>query len=182
MSDLQVQIEATPNPDSMKFLFNQNISDESVNFENFDSTKTSPLARKVFGFPWTDKVFIGSNFVTVTKQDWVEWDVLSEPLAELLKEHILSGQPVLIEASANDESDNDDEAVRTIKKVLNEEIRPAVAMDGGDIVFAKYENNIVYIHMQGACSGCPSSTITLKEGIETRLIKALPEIKEVIAL
>jgi Fe-S cluster biogenesis protein NfuA len=192
MPEYSVFYEATPNPQSMKFIVTAMISQESANFTNAAEAKRSPLATKLLGFPWAAGVFIGPTFVTVTKQEWVDWDVIAEPLSELIKEHLMRGEPV-IEAgserqyisngdSSTEDSETDTPVVRQIKKILREEIRPAVAMDGGDITFSKYEDNRVYLHMQGACNGCPSSAFTLKEGIETRLRDAIPEIQEVIAI
>ncbi len=180
---MKVTFEQTPNPATMKFNFSQKISDSGHDFPNVESTEKSPLAAKIFGFPWTASVFLGEDFVTVTKQDWVEWEILASPLASLLGEHIESGQPVLLELEASlDESDNDSEVVKKIKRILQTEIKPVVALDGGDIVFAKYENYILYLHMMGACSGCPSSQATLKDGIEVRMKELIPEIKEVQAV
>lgn len=181
MSDIAVFYEATPNPQSMKFIVTAQIAHESMNFVSATETARSPLARKIFGFPWAGGVFIGPTFVTVTKQEWVDWDVLAEPLAELIKEHVQRGEAVLIEAATEEDDSNDSEIVRHIKQILREEIRPAVAMDGGDIVFEKFEDGRVYLHMQGACAGCPSSTMTLKDGIETRLKAAIPDIVEVVS-
>lgn len=181
--EIQVTAEETPNPHTFKFIINQQIADNNVQFSEASEAASSPLATKLFGFPWTDSVYIGENFVSLTKQDWVEWDILKEPLCGLIKEHIEKKEPVLLNYSAEETSDeNDSEQVKIIKKVINEEIRPQVALDGGDIVFHKYDNNVVYIYMQGACNGCPSSSITLKQGIEVRLKNALPEISEVVAL
>lgn len=179
-----VRFEQTPNPQTLKFTVGHSISTQSAEFKSARDTVRSPLAKKIFGFPWCGGVFIGSDFITVTKQDWVDWDVLAEPLAGLIAEHIERSEPVLIaEAQTTEDTiSNDTPVVREIKKILNEEIRPAVALDGGDIVFHKYEQNVVYLFMQGACSGCPSSTFTLKEGIEARLRNAIPEIKEVVAV
>ena len=182
-NSVKVTFEATPNPSTMKFNFHQKISDSSLDVPNVEIAERSPLAAKVFGFPWTSAVFIGEDFVTVTKQDWVEWNVLAAPLAGLLGEHIESGQPVLIDfVTANDESENDSPIVKQIKRILQTEIKPVVALDGGDIVFAKYENNILSIHMRGACAGCPSSQATLKDGIEVRFKQLIPEIKEVVSI
>lgn len=177
-----VRAEMTPNPQTMRFVANQKLADESAEFKSAQETATSPLARKLFGFPWTAGVFIGQDFVTVTKQDWVDWETLSEPLAGLIAEHLERGEPVLHKVERQDVTGHDTPAVEVIKRVLNDEIRPAVAQDGGDIVFHKYEDGIVYIFMQGACAGCPSSTMTLKMGIEARLKEALPEIKEVVSI
>ena len=180
---MKVTFEATPNPATMKFNFGQKITEHSADFPNVEAAERSPLAAKVFGFPWTSSVFVGEDFVTITKQDWVEWEVLASPLAGLLGEHIESGLPVMIDmVQANDESETDSEIVKKIKRTLQTEIKPVVALDGGDIVFAKYENNNLYIHMRGACAGCPSSQATLKDGIEVRFKQLYPEINEVIAI
>lgn len=180
---MKVTFEPTPNPSTMKFNFNQKISDQSLDFPNVESTEASPLAAKIFGFPWTSSVFLGEDFVSITKQDWVDWEILATPLAGLLGEHIESGQPVLIKLEASlEENQNDSAVIKQIKRVLQTEIKPIVALDGGDIVFAKYENQILSIHMRGSCAGCPSSQATLKQGIEVRMKELIPEIKEVIAV
>jgi Fe-S cluster biogenesis protein NfuA len=180
---MKVTFEQTPNPSTMKFNFGRKISDHSIEFADVASTESSPLAAKIFGFPWTASVYLGEDFVTVTKQDWVDWDILASPLAGLLTEHIDSGQPILIKLEASlDESANDSDVVKQIKRIIQTEIKPAVAMDGGDIVFGKYENNILFIHMKGSCAGCPSSQATLKDGIEVRMKEMIPEIKEVVAI
>lgn len=181
--EITVTPESTPNPQTYMFKINQNIADQNIQFNEAAEAAKSPLATKLFGFPWTEAVYIGEDFVSLTKQEWVDWAILTEPLCGLIKEHIEKKEPVLLGNTAEDDIDeNDSEEVKLIKQVINKEIRPQVALDGGDIVFHKYENNIVYIYMQGACSGCPSSSITLKQGIEVRLQNALPEIKEVVAL
>ena len=182
----------------MKFHVNMTLVDEAVNFANSKEAQRSPLATKVFGFPWAAGVYIGHDFITITKEDWVEWEMLAEPLAGLLLEHFESGDPVLLQYEGGDEKpfegdaaspggetkilETDSPIVRQIKTILNEEIRPAVGMDGGDIIFHRYENNRIYIYMRGACAGCPSSTMTLKNGIEARFKELLPEVLEVIAL
>lgn len=182
--NMNVTFEQTPNPATMKFNFGRKISDQSIDFPNVEAAERSPLAAKIFGFPWTSAVFIGEDFVTVTKQEWVDWNVLASPLAGLLNEHVESGQPVMADLSkaAEDESSHDSEIVKKIKRLIQTEIRPVVALDGGDIVFAKYEDHVVYIHMRGACSGCPSSQMTLKQGIETRMREAFPEVTAVEAI
>ena len=180
---MQVTFEQTPNPSTLKFNFSDKIVDGQFDYPNVESTDTSPLAAKIFGFPWVSSVFIAENFMTITKQDWVDWSVLAQPLSGLLAEHVNSGQPVLVEKIVDpDVHENDSEIVKQIKKVLKEEIRPVVAMDGGDVVFSRYEDNILHIQMKGACNGCPSSQATLKEGIEVRLKQAIPEIKSVEAI
>lgn len=180
---MNVTFETTPNPATMKFNFSEKITDSSLDFPNVEATHKSPLAAKIFGFPWVSAVFIGENFVTVTKQDWVDWKVLAYPLSGLLAEHVSSGQPILIELqSANDESEHDSDIVKKMKRVIQNEIKPVVALDGGDIAFIKYEDNKVFIKMMGSCVGCPSSEATLKQGIEVRLKEVFPEITEVVAV
>jgi Fe-S cluster biogenesis protein NfuA len=178
----QVFYESTPNPQAMKFVITKKIADETAFFDDPQKALRSPLASKLFGFPWAQAVMIGPNFVTITKQEWVEWNILADPLASLIDEHLERGEEVLLAENTIVEGSDDSPVVQKIKHILNTEIRPAVAMDGGDIVFHKYENNIVYLYMQGSCAGCPSSTMTLKQGIEVRLKEALPEISEVVAL
>ncbi len=180
---VNVTFEVTPNPATMKFIFSNQISDQTADFPNNESTERSPLAAKIFGFPWVSAVFLGENFVTITKQDWVEWSVLAKPLSGLLAEHVTSGQPILLNlVAANNESENDSPIVKQIKRLLESEIKPVVALDGGDIAFVNYENNILSLKMMGSCSGCPSSQATLKDGIEVRMKQAIPEILEVIAV
>ena len=180
---MKVTFEPTPNPSTMKFNFDQKISDQTCDFPNVESSDRSPLAAKIFGFPWTAAVYLGRDFVTVTKQDWVDWDILATPLAGLLGEHIESGLPVMINLEATlDENQNDSDVVKQIKRILQNEIKPVVALDGGDIVFSKYEDNVLYLRMQGSCAGCPSSQATLKDGIEVRMKELIPEIKEVVAV
>ncbi len=201
MTNSAVRFEATPNPQTLRFtaddavakLEGQSFTEKPVEFKNAADAQFSPLAKKLFGFPWAAGVYIGRDFITVTKQDWVDWDIIAEPLAGLIEEHLASGTPIVNSRplgsentkSADDSSNaqvGDSASVIEIKRVLNEEIRPMVAQDGGDVVFSKYEDGIVYLHMQGSCAGCPSSTMTLKMGIETRLQEAVPEIREVVAV
>lgn len=206
-----VQFETTPNPQTLRFtadsfvakLAGQTFTEKPVDFKTASEAQFSPLAKKLFGFPWAAGVYIGRDFITVTKQDWVDWDVIAEPLAGLIEEHLESGAPIVnakpadtkatesasrVTSGTVDSGDKsvaqpgDSAAVIEIKRVLNEEIRPMVAQDGGDVVFSKYEDGVVYLHMQGSCAGCPSSTMTLKMGIETRLQDAVPEIREVVSV
>ena len=182
---VEVFYQATPNPDSMKFIIDREVARESATFLTAEEAGRSPLAARILGFPWAAGVMIGPNFVTVTKQNWVEWEILADPLSDLIKEHIEAGQSVLGEASSSaaaDSDPNDPPVVQKIKKILREEIQPAVAMDGGDIRFSRFEEGRVYLSLHGACSGCPSSTMTLKEGIEVRLKEAIPEVTEVISV
>lgn len=183
---LQIFIEQTPNPATLKFRVSQVISSSAEEFATATEAFRSPLASKLFGFPWTERVFVGHDFITVTKQDWVDWDILAEPLAGMIKEHLQSGEPVISATpkseTADGFSENDSPIVRQIKQILNSEIRPVVAMDGGDIQFVDYKDHVLSLQMKGSCVGCPSSTATLKQGIEVRMRELVPEIKEVISV
>ena len=181
---INVKIEQTPNPQTMKFQFMDSISSQNFEATSVEEAFASPLAMKLFGFPWTKSVFISDNFVTVTKQEWVDWDILAEPLASLLREHIESGEGVLNTPSDTELDSSSDEPmiIQKIKRTLKNEIRPVVALDGGDIEFSSFDSGILYLQMKGACSGCPSSQITLKEGIETRMKELYPEIQGVEAV
>ncbi len=183
--EVTIQIQGTPNPQAKKFIFNTQLVEEPVEFVDGLSANASPLASKIFGFPWASCVYIGENFVSITKQDWVDWELLQEPISQLLLDHIKSEEPIIIKESVfngtSDILDSDTEEVQKIKTIINRDIRPFVAMDGGDITFSKYEDHIVYVAMRGACSGCPSSQATLKSGVEKLLKQALPEIQGVVA-
>lgn len=183
MPKMTVQFEKTPNPSTMKFILSQSIVSETFDFTTAQEAEKSPLAAKIFGFPWTSGVFLGPDFVTVTKQDWVDWEILAEPLAGLIQEHLESDEPILIELEASEEeSENDSEIVVKIKRIIKNEIRPVVALDGGDVAFADFQDGVLSLQMKGSCAGCPSKSATLKEGIEVRFKELLPEVKEVVAI
>jgi len=178
---VEIRYETTPNPDSLKFIVSEKISDEILEFKDRQSASRSPLAEKILGFPWAKSVFLGQDFITVTKEDWLDWEIITDPLSDMIKEHLNEGGKVLLpkkESLKKEESDSED--VKKIKELLEKDIQPAVAMDGGYIEFVSYKEGIVYLSLQGACSGCPSATITLKQGIENRLKQFVPEIKEVL--
>ncbi len=183
---IRVNIEPTPNPATMTFRFSEKLLDSSTEFLTPAQAEQSPLAIKIFGFPWTSAVYLGPDFVSVTKQDWVDWEVLSEPLAGLIQEHLDQNEPLMIETQAvgsneDDIQDSDSEIVKEIKRILDREIRPVVALDGGDIRFGQFSEGILSLKMKGACAGCPSSQATLKDGIEVRMKELFPDIKEVVA-
>ena len=187
MEQINITVEDTPNPSSKKFVFNTAISDRTIEYRASLDAGSSPLAMKIFGFPWAESVLIGPNFVSVNKQDWVDWEIIQEPLAQILLEHIQSKEPVikLTPDEGCDENkvlDDDTDEVKLIKNILNNHIRPAVMMDGGDIIFKKYQDRILYLDLIGACSGCPSSTATLKGGVERALKKHIPDIAGVVAI
>lgn len=183
LAPISVRPEMTPNPATMKFMFSQRLGDKTQEFNNPQDADVSPLAQKLFGFPWTSSVFVAPEFVTVTKQDWVDWDVLKEPLTGLISEHFAGGEALWLDVTPTNEEDSDDPPqIRAYKEALNREIRPVVALDGGDVIFAKFEDNILFLQMKGACAGCPSSSATLKQGIEVRMKELFPEIQEVRAI
>ena len=179
-----IQTEATPNPATLKFLPGQTVLEAgSADFPSAETADKSPLATRLFGVEGVTGVFFGNDFVTVTKAESIEWDVIKPPLLGAIMEHFQSGQPVIegeAKASGHAEHDGEDgEIVNQIKELLDTRVRPAVAQDGGDIVFHGFDRGVVYLHMQGACAGCPSSTLTLKMGIENLLRHYIPEVVEV---
>jgi Fe-S cluster biogenesis protein NfuA len=181
-----IQTEATPNPATLKFLPGRAVmATGTANFPDADTAGRSPLAQRLFAVPGVTGVFLGSDFVTVSKDEATDWYALKPTLLGAIMEHFTSGQPVMAEedAAAPAGADEDEgEVVQQIRELLETRVRPAVAQDGGDIIFHRYEDGIVYLHMQGSCSGCPSSTATLKAGIENMLRHYIPEVHEVRAI
>ena len=180
-----IQTEQTPNPATLKFLPGRSVLDSgTANFPDADSAARSPLAERLFGIEGIVGVFFGTDFVSVTKDHDREWYLLKPAILGVIMEHFTAGRPVLNpDSAAGDEGHSgdaeDDEVVGQIKELLDTRVRPAVAQDGGDIVFRGFEKGVVYLHMQGACAGCPSSTATLKMGIENMLRHYIPEVVEV---
>lgn len=180
-----IQTEQTPNPASLKFLPGCEVMVRgTAEFRSPVEVAPSPLAERLFKIPGVTGIFLGGDFVTVTKAENAEWQALKPTLLGALMEHFTTGQPVMkdehiVPASA---SDDDDDIVKQIKELLDTRIRPVVAVDGGDIAFQSFENGIVYLHLRGACAGCPSSTQTLKGGIENLLKHFIPEVNEVRAI
>ncbi len=182
MTELTISAQITPNPHTLKFMLNQLLIDTgSIDFTNPEKASTSPLVKALFDIEGVTGVLIGVNFVSVSKSLQIDWASLAEPITETLKTVIGSVEPLIDPALIPSTSTQGGSDIETrIKEILDQEIRPAVAMDGGDIVFYGYEDGIVSLHLQGACSSCPSSTLTLKMGIENRLREEIPEIIEVI--
>ena len=180
-----IQTESTPNPATLKFLPGNSVMETgTANFAAPDEANRSPLAQSLFATEGVTGVFLGADFITVTKSDDKEWDVMKPLILGAIMEHFQSGRPV-IEADAADTivaDGDDDEVVVQIRELIDTRVRPAVAQDGGDIVYKGFEDGIVYLHMQGACAGCPSSTATLKHGIENMLRYYVPEVQEVRAV
>jgi len=180
-----IQTESTPNPATLKFLPGQNVLEVgTADFPSAEAATNSPLAQRIFATGGVTGVFFGIDFVTVTKADDVEWDHMKPGILGAIMEHYQSGQPVMADdhkpASGHAEHDGEDaEIVGQIKELLDTRVRPAVAQDGGDITFHGFDRGVVYLHMQGACAGCPSSTLTLKMGIENLLRHYIPEVVEV---
>ncbi|MCR9114016.1 MAG: NifU family protein [Rhodobacteraceae bacterium] len=179
-----IQTESTPNPATLKFLPGQTVLEAgTADFPSAEGAENSPLAERIFKVQGVSGVFLGNDFVTVTKTEETEWDHVKPAILGAIMEHFTSGQPVMlgeVAASGHAEHDGENsEIVGQIKELLDTRVRPAVAQDGGDITFHGFERGVVYLHMQGACAGCPSSTITLKMGIENLLRHYIPEVTEV---
>ena len=175
-----IETEGTPNPATLKYLPGRDVLGAgSADFATVEAASRSPLASRLFALPGVTRVFLGGDFIAVTKAAEADWPALKPQVLGAIVEHFLSGQPALEgEAAATDEDvlPEDAEVVAQIKELLDTRVRPAVAGDGGDIVFRGYRDGIVRLHMQGACSGCPSSTATLKHGIENMLRHYVPEV------
>lgn len=186
---ISIYTEMTPNPETMKFVANKLLyPGKSIDFPDAESAKPSPLATELFGFPFIKAVFIASNFVTLTKTAEAEWNDLIPSVRQFLKEYLEEGKPVINEEEitvAKQDGNiilaDDDDVVKRIKELLDNYVRPAVEMDGGAIQFKSYDDGVVNLMMQGSCSGCPSSMITLKAGIEGMMKRMIPEVKEVVA-
>ncbi|MBW7055222.1 NifU family protein [Paracoccus bogoriensis] len=180
-----IQTETTPNPATLKFLPGETVlGSGTADFPSAEAASASPLARRIFAVDGVVGVFLGRDFVTVTKADSVQWDHLKPSVLGAIMEHFQSGAPALdqggAEAGGHAAHDGPDaDIVVQIKELLDTRVRPAVAQDGGDITFHGFDRGIVYLHMQGACAGCPSSTLTLKMGIENLLRHYIPEVVEV---
>jgi Fe-S cluster biogenesis protein NfuA len=177
-----IETEGTPNPATLKFLPGRDVMGLSTaDFASAGSAGRSPLATALFALPGVARVFLGGDFVTVTKSDAVAWTTLKPQVLGAIMDHFVAGRPVVDEGTSDDPLDedvdpSDQEVVDQIKELLDTRVRPAVAGDGGDIVFRGYRDGIVRLHMQGACSGCPSSRATLKHGIENMLRHYVPEV------
>ena len=179
-----IQTESTPNPATMKFLPGQSVLQSgTADFSSASKAADSPLAQRIFEVSGVSGVFFGNDFITVTKIDSVEWEDVKPDILAAIMDHYQSGNPIMInDAGAIDHAEHDgpdSEIVRQIKELLDTRVRPAVAQDGGDITFHGFDSGVVYLYMQGACAGCPSSTMTLKMGIENLLRHYIPEVTEV---
>ncbi|MDI1324280.1 MAG: NifU family protein [Algoriphagus sp.] len=182
---VHLYMEANPNPNSLKFVANFMLAEDGVSFDypDLESAGNSQLAKELFNFAAVQRVFIASNFVTVTKTEDVEWSEIQTFIRDHIRQYLETGQPAVQVSFDKDPlfDENDSEIVKKIKGILDEYIRPAVEQDGGAIVFHSFQDGIVKVLLQGSCSGCPSSTVTLKAGIQNLLTRMLPEVKEVQA-
>lgn len=182
-----IQTEPTPNPATLKFIPGKPVLGEgTADYRTREEAGESPLAQRLFEIEGVTGVFLGSDFISVTKGDG-EWQHLKPAILGAIMEHFLSGSPVLASESSNDIAGGnydpkDEETVLTIKELLETRVRPAVAQDGGDITFHGFRDGVVFLHMRGACAGCPSSTATLRHGIENLLRHFCPDVQEVQAV
>ena len=183
-----IQTERTPNPATLKFLPGEAVmSSGTADFRDVESAERSPLARRLFQVEGVTGVFFGGDFVSVSKSDDADWQLLKPVILGVIMEHFVAGHPLLLEdaaQTAEEETDDgiDTEIVGQIKELLDTRVRPAVAQDGGDIIYRGFQNGVVMLQLQGSCQGCPSSTMTLKMGIENMLKHYIPEVVEVRAV
>jgi Fe-S cluster biogenesis protein NfuA len=179
-----MRAERTPNPHSVKWILSRTLLDggQSAHFEAAPASDVSPLAARLFAIDGVSGVFLAGNFVTVTKREELEWPTLAQPLVDALKVFAASGEPALGPAWETTQTHGTSDVEARIQRILDQEIRPYIAQDGGDVLFAAFRDGTVELYLQGSCSGCPSSTATLKHGIEARLREAVPEVQQVIAL
>lgn len=176
--NIHIYLESNPNPNSLKFVINEILVPDGMSFDfpDVESANDAPLAKELFAYPFVDRVFYMSNFITVTKKEDVEWLEVQEKLKNHIRSFLEAGKLILdVKAPASDDSEADSETVKKIKNILDEYIRPAVEQDGGAITFHSFREGIVTVALQGSCSGCPSSTVTLKAGIENLFRRMMPE-------
>jgi Fe-S cluster biogenesis protein NfuA len=188
---ISIYTEMTPNPSTMKFVANKLLyPGKSIDFQDETQVAASPLAKELFSFPFIKGVFIASNFITLTKTNDVEdWQDVIPSVKQFLKEYLETGGVVVNEEevlkikqeATNTVSADDDDVVKRVKELLENYVKPAVEMDGGAIQFKSYNDGTVNLMLQGSCSGCPSSMVTLKAGIEGMMKRMIPEVKEVVA-
>ncbi|MDZ5762565.1 Fe/S biogenesis protein NifU-like protein [Candidatus Cyrtobacter comes] len=182
MSSLRIEIEETPNPETLKFLLNIQVLKGmgAASFSDFEEAKNSPMAQHILHIDGVKSVFLASNFISVTKKEEFEWDMLSTNIQAAIMDHISAGYPIMIEEYVADYPNGlKTELEKQISDVIDLKIRPAVQADGGDIEMCGFEDGVVFVRMQGACSGCPQSLFTLKAGIERTLKHFVPEVVSV---
>ncbi len=176
-----VQIETTPNPNSLKFLPGKQVSNSGpYEITKKDNIKNE-LVRNILSVNGVEGVFLGKDFISINKTDLINWDDIKHIVISFINDFYSNGKDFVIDENLDDQAKNLDEIEKKIVKILDEKIRPAVARDGGDIKFKEFKNGTVKVQLQGSCSGCPSSTMTLKQGVQNLLCHYLPEVKEVVA-
>jgi Fe-S cluster biogenesis protein NfuA len=180
----RMHAERTPNPNSIKWVLGEAIAPAgaTADFPAPVGTEVSPLAARLFAVKGVTGVFVASHFVTVTKADDADWTDLAQPLVDAIKAFAASGESALGPHFATKAAEPEGDVVGRIRRILEDEVRPAVAMDGGDVVFAGYRDGVVEVQLQGSCAGCPSSTATLRFGIEQRLREVVPEVQRVVSV
>ncbi len=179
---IKIHTEGTPNPNALKFVLDTVLlENKTANFPNKEKGKNSPLASRLFNIDGVTEVFIGREFITVSKKPELNWESIYEDILCAIDGHLVSKEPILLQ-SETVEDKNISEIEKKIIEILDSKIRPAVASDGGDIIFDSYVDGILRLHLQGSCSHCPSSIMTLKAGIESMLKREIPELKEVISV
>ena len=177
-----VQTEITPNPNSLKFLPGKNVSNKG-SFEITQKDQTNnELVKNLLSIKGVEGIFLGKDFISINKYDDTSWDEIKHIVISLINDFYLSGKECVVENTLIENNENLKDIEKKIVKILNEKIRPAVAKDGGDIKFKEFKDGIVKVQLQGSCSGCPSSTMTLKQGVQNLLCHYLPEVKEVVAI
>ena len=179
---MYVQTEVTPNPNSLKFLPGKKVSNSGpYEITNKDETQNT-LVRNLLSINGVEGIFLGEDFISINKKEIIKWDEIKHIVISLINDFYSEGKEFVIDESLEEQNSNLDEIEQKIVKILDEKIRPAVARDGGDIKFKEFKDGVVKVQLQGSCSGCPSSTMTLKQGVQNLLCHYLPEVKEVVAL
>jgi len=177
-----VQTEVTPNPNSLKFLPGKKVSNSGP-YEITDKDETqNPLVRNLLSINGVEGIFLGEDFISINKKEIIKWDEIKHIVISFINDFYSEGKEFVIDESLEEPNSNLDDLEQKIVKILDEKIRPAVARDGGDIKFKEFKDGVVKVQLQGSCSGCPSSTMTLKQGVQNLLCHYLPEVKEVVAI
>ncbi len=177
-----VQTEATPNPNSLKFLPGKNVSNSGSYEISNKSEINNELVRNIFSVNGVESIFLGKDFISVNKNGNIKWEEIKHIIISLINDFYADGKEFVIDENEKDEDSDLNEIEEKIVKILEQKIRPAVARDGGDIKFKEFKDGVVMVQLQGSCSGCPSSTMTLKQGVQNLLCHYIPEVKEVVAI
>lgn len=184
---ISIYTEATPNPETLKFVANKLLyPGKSIEISKDLNADVSPLAQELFTFPFVQSVFIASNFVTVTKSQDTDWESVKQSIKDVIMQYLTDEKPIILEDKIQQHikpttPEEDEQIIKKVEEILENYVKPAVEMDGGAIQLKKYENGKVYVSLQGSCNGCPSSSITLKAGIEKMMRQMVPQVTEVIA-